>query len=126
MCVAGLCACSWLISGGGLDSGHFLLGWKVGAGSLSGLDCWTRSGWDVKGSEMGCGTGLTWPVWQGCYCFVLQYNTEVLVLVLQCYFGKLAILRQYQTSLSGQSACTAHAGISDRVTKEIEIMIVSN
>jgi hypothetical protein len=30
------------------------------------------------------------------YCFVLQYNTEALVLVLQFYFGKRAILKQYQ------------------------------
>jgi hypothetical protein len=28
--------------------------------------------------------------------------------------------------LSDQSVCTAHAGISDRVAKEIEIMKVSN
>lgn len=48
---------------GGLDSGHFLLGWKIGVGGVAGLDCGTRSGWDVKGSEMGCGTGLTWPRW---------------------------------------------------------------
>jgi hypothetical protein len=59
-------------------------------------------------------------------CFVLQYNTEALVLVLQYYFGKQAILKQYQTNLSDQSTCTAHAGISDRVTQEIEIRRVSN
>jgi hypothetical protein len=59
-------------------------------------------------------------------CFVLQYNTGALVLVLQYYFGKQAILRQYQKSLSGQSVCTAYAGISDRVTKEIEIRGVPN
>jgi hypothetical protein len=59
-------------------------------------------------------------------CFVLQQNTGALVLVLQYYFGKQAIFRQYQTSLSGQSAFTANAGISDRVTKEIKIMLVSN
>jgi hypothetical protein len=29
-------------------------------------------------------------------CFVLQYNTEALVLVLQYYFGKRAILKHYQ------------------------------
>ena len=33
---------------GRLDSGHFLLGWKVVVGSVAGLDCGTRSGWDVK------------------------------------------------------------------------------
>ena len=25
-----------------------MLGWKVGVGSVAGLDCGTRSGWDVK------------------------------------------------------------------------------
>ena len=40
-------------------------------------------------------------------CFVLQYNTETLVLVLQYHFGKQAILKQYQTNLSEQSAWTA-------------------
>jgi hypothetical protein len=61
-------------------------------------------------------------------CLVLQYNTGalVLVLVMQYYFGKRAIIRQFQKSLSGQSACNAHAGISDTVIKEIEIMIVPN
>ena len=59
-------------------------------------------------------------------CFVLQYNTEALVLVLQYYFGKRAILKQYQNNLSDRSGRTAHAGISDRVTKEIEIRIVLN
>jgi hypothetical protein len=29
-------------------------------------------------------------------CFVLQYNTEALVLVLQYYLGKRAILKQYR------------------------------
>ena len=53
-------------------------------------------------------------------CFVLQYNTEALVLVLQYYFGKRAILKQYQKNVSDQSAANAHAGISDRVTKENE------
>ena len=47
---------------GGLDSGHFLLGWKIGVGGVAGLDCGTRSGWDVKGSEMGCGTRSGWDV----------------------------------------------------------------
>jgi hypothetical protein len=59
-------------------------------------------------------------------CFVLQYNTEVLVLVLQYYFGKGAILKQYQTHLSDEGAYTVHAAISDRVTTEVEIRIVSN
>jgi hypothetical protein len=54
-------------------------------------------------------------------CFVLQYNTDALVLVLQYFFGKGAILKQYQTNLADQSACTAHAEILDRVTNEIEI-----
>jgi hypothetical protein len=62
---------------------------------------------------------------QSC-CYILQYNTEALVLVLQYYFGKGAILKQYQINLSVQSACTAHAGISDRVKKKIEIRRVSN
>jgi hypothetical protein len=57
---------------------------------------------------------------------VLQYNTEALILVLQYYFGKRAMLKQYQRNLSDQSQCTAHAGISDRVTKEFEIRRVSN
>ena len=35
--------------------------------------------------------------------FVLQYNTEALVLVLQYYFEKQAILKQYQKNLSEQS-----------------------
>jgi hypothetical protein len=52
-------------------------------------------------------------------CFVLQYNTGALVLVLQYCFGKQAILRQYQKSLSCKSACTAHKGISDRVSSDI-------
>ena len=42
------------------------------------------------------------------------------------YKIKRAILKQYQKNLSDQSAWTAHAGISDRVTKEIEIRKVSN
>jgi hypothetical protein len=33
-------------------------------------------------------------------CFVLQYNTEALVLVLQYYFGRQAILKQYQKNMS--------------------------
>jgi hypothetical protein len=36
-------------------------------------------------------------------CFVLQYNTEALVLVMQYCFGKLAKLKQYQENLSDQS-----------------------
>jgi hypothetical protein len=59
-------------------------------------------------------------------CFVLQYNTEPLVLVLQYYLGKWAILKQYQKKLYEQSTCTAYAGISDRVTEEIEIRRISN
>ena len=60
------------------------------------------------------------------FWFVLQYNTEALVLVMQYYFGKWVIVKQYQKNLFDQSTCTAHAGISDRVTKEIEIRRVSN
>jgi hypothetical protein len=58
-------------------------------------------------------------------CFVLQYNTEALLLELQYYFGKRAILKQYQKNLTEQSACAAPSGISDRVTKEIELRRVS-
>ena len=59
-------------------------------------------------------------------CFVLQYITEALVLVLQYFFGKWAILKQYQTNMSVQRMCAVHVGISDSVTKEIEIRRVSN
>jgi hypothetical protein len=58
--------------------------------------------------------------------FFLQYNIEALVLVLQYCFGKQAVLKQYQTNLSELSTCPAHAGISERVTKEIEIRRVQN
>jgi hypothetical protein len=59
-------------------------------------------------------------------CFVLQYNTEALVLVLQYYFGKRAKLKQYQTNLSDQIMCPDHADISDGATKEIEVRRVLN
>ena len=59
-------------------------------------------------------------------CFVLQYNTEALVLVLQYSFGKLAILKQYQENLFDQSDWTSHGGISDGLAKEIEIWRVWN
>ena len=53
-------------------------------------------------------------------CFVLQYNTETLVLVLQYYIGKWAILKQYQKHVFDQSACTAYSGISDKRQKKLK------
>jgi hypothetical protein len=59
-------------------------------------------------------------------CVALQYNAEALVLVLKYYFGKRAILKQYQKNLSDKSVSNAYAGISDIVRKDIEIRRVSN
>ena len=38
------------------------------------------------------------------FCIAIQYNTKVLVLVLQYYFGKFAILKQYQ-KISPRKVC---------------------
>jgi hypothetical protein len=58
-------------------------------------------------------------------CFVLQYNTEALVLVLQYSFENEQYSSNTRKNLSEQSACTACVAIPERVTKKIEIRRVS-
>jgi hypothetical protein len=54
-------------------------------------------------------------------CFLLQYNTAALVLVLQYYIGKRAILKQYKKICLIKAHGLLMGAFQIKVTKEIKI-----